>query len=111
MTNDEGSPNIQITRAGRIPFYHYSDFVIPSSFVIRPWSFFLILFLALPSLASAQSISRAEALRIAESYIQHRWEASAKNSFHGKDAKGIEVHTPDRAGGRGKPLSECWRVD
>jgi hypothetical protein len=61
--------------------------------------------------AVGQSISRTEALRIAESYVQHRWQASPKNVFHGKDAQRIEVHTPDRDGGHGTPLSECWRVD
>lgn len=61
--------------------------------------------------AHAQSISRAEALRIAESYIQHRWQASRRNLLHGKDAIGIEVQTPDREGRKGTPLSECWRVD
>lgn len=62
-------------------------------------------------LASSQSVSRAEALRIAESYVQHHWQASAKNLLHGKDANGIEVHTPDRDGGHGGPLQSCWRVD
>jgi hypothetical protein len=75
--------------------------------------FFLLILsgAAIASSGQAQSISRAEALRIAESYLQHRWQASPKNLLHGKDAKGIEVHTPDRDGGRGTPLSECWRVD
>jgi hypothetical protein len=58
-----------------------------------------------------QTISRAEALKIAESYVQHHWTASAKNVFHGKDRSGIEVQTPDRDGGRGSPLRDCWRVD
>ena len=61
--------------------------------------------------AHAQTVTRSEALRIAESYIQHRWQASAKNLLHGKDKKGIEVHTPDRDGGSGNPLDECWRVN
>jgi hypothetical protein len=75
---------------------------------------FLILgLMAVPFMhpASAQSVTRTEALRIAESYIQHRWQGSAKNLLHGKDANGIEVHTPDRDGGHGMPLAECWRVD
>ncbi len=59
-------------------------------------------------LASAQSLARAESLRIAESFIQHRWQASARNVRHGKDTDGIEIHTPDRDGGHGSPLSECW---
>jgi hypothetical protein len=61
-----------------------------------------------PILSSAEPITRGEALRIAESYIQHRWQASPKNVRHGKDADGIEVHTPDRGSGHGNPPSECW---
>ena len=83
-------------------------FVIHSSFVIRASSFLLGLFLG--SQATAQSITRAEALRVAESYIHHRWEGSPNNVLHGKDKHGIEVHTPDREGGRGTPLDECWLV-
>jgi len=56
----------------------------------------------------AQSVTRAESLKIAESFIQHRWQASAKNVRHGKDSDGIEIHTPDRPSGHGSPLSECW---
>jgi hypothetical protein len=59
----------------------------------------------------AQSITRAEALKIAESYVEHRWESSPRNLLHGKDRNGIEVHTPDRDGGRGSPLPYCWRVN
>ncbi len=62
-------------------------------------------------LSSAQSLTRAESLKIAESFIQHRWQSSAKNVRHGKDADGVEVHTPDREGGHGDPLSECWIPD
>jgi hypothetical protein len=61
--------------------------------------------------ASAQTVSRSEALGIAELYVQHHWTASAKNLLHGKDERGIEVHTPDREGRRGAPLQDCWRVD
>lgn len=61
--------------------------------------------------ACGQSVSRTEALQIAESYVQHRWHSSERNLLHGKDTKGIEVHTPDRAGGRGRPLPDCWRVN
>jgi len=76
-------------------------------------AFALIIFLftlCLPT-ANAQTITRTEALRIAETYIQHRWQASPRNLLHGKDRNGIEVHTPDRDGGRGSPLDECWRLD
>lgn len=60
---------------------------------------------------SAQSLTREESLKIAESFIQHRWQSSAKNVRHGKDTNGVEVHTPDRDGGHGSPLRECWLPD
>lgn len=78
----------------------------------RKWSrllFVLVVALfAQADIGSAQSLTRAESLKIAESFIQHRWQASAKNVRHGKDSDGIEVHTPDRDGGHGSPPSECW---
>lgn len=61
--------------------------------------------------AGAQSLTRAEALKIADSYIQHRWHSSAKNLMHGRDADGIEVHTPDRDGGHGGPPLDCWLLE
>ncbi|HWM26646.1 MAG TPA: hypothetical protein VNP98_17655 [Chthoniobacterales bacterium] len=82
--------------------------------MIRPverWTRSLIIavgLIACAELGSAQSVTRAESLKIAESFIQHRWQPSTKNVRHGKDADGIEVHTPDRDGGHGSPLSECW---
>jgi hypothetical protein len=63
-----------------------------------------------PSLRAGE-ISRAEALKIAESYIGHHWRAGAANRLHGRDRRGIEVHTPDQQGQRGFPLPDCWRVD
>lgn len=67
--------------------------------------------IARADLSSAQSVTRAESIKIAESFIQHRWHASAKNVRHGKDSDGVEVHTPDRDGGRCEPLDECWVPD
>ncbi len=40
-------------------------------------------------------MTRAESLRIAESYRTHRWRASVANAFHGDDVRGIRVDTPD----------------
>ena len=71
----------------------------------------VLLCIAAVNAASAQSVSRAEALKIAESFVQHHWRASPKNVLHGKDTKGIEVHTPDRGGGRGVPLADCWTLE
>jgi len=59
----------------------------------------------------ADGVSRAEALQIAESYVHHSWRASSANLLHGRDRRGIEVHTPDQQGQRGSPVSDCWRVD
>jgi hypothetical protein len=80
----------------------------------HPWRSLIALVVAVGfcmDLGAEQSLTRAEALRIAETFIQHRWEATAKNVRHGKDADGVEVHTPDRDGGHGDPLSDCWVPD
>src|SRR3954462_10798567 len=61
--------------------------------------------------ARAGAPTRADALRIAESYINHRWHSSEKNLLHGTDRRGIEVHTPDRQSGKGYPARACWQVD
>ncbi len=39
MTNDEESPNAQMTKKGLERAHSHSDFVIPSGFVIRHSSF------------------------------------------------------------------------
>ena len=43
----------------------------------------------------ADSVTRAEALRIAESYRVHNWRATEANVLHGDDDDGIRVDTPD----------------
>jgi hypothetical protein len=82
---------------------------------LRPeWTRSLIAVVALcasVASSSAESVTRAESLKIAETFIHHRWQSSAKNVRHGKDAKGVEVHTPDRNGGHGSPPSDCWLPD
>ena len=72
---------------------------------------FVVALCACAEQSLAQSVTRAESLKIAESFINHRWRASAKNVRHGKDADGIEVHTPDRNGGHGSPRGDCWVPD
>ncbi len=59
----------------------------------------------------ADEIRRTDALKIAESYVQHRWYASPRNLLHGRDRAGVEVHTSDRDPRHGFPLDACWRVD
>lgn len=59
---------------------------------------------------SAQSVTRAEALAIAESYVNHRWQATPANVRQGPDAAGVSIQTPDRASGRGQPAEACWVV-
>ena len=75
------------------------------------WTALLAISIATPGFAFAQSITRTESLKIAESFVQHRWRSSEKNVRHGKDSEGIEVHTPDRSGGHGTPLDDCWVPD
>jgi len=63
------------------------------------------------SVAAAQSVTRAEALQIGESFLEHHWQASTKNVKHGKDGAGVDVQTPDRDGGQCNPPGECWVPD
>ncbi len=56
----------------------------------------------------AQTVTRQEALAIAETYVNHRWPAAEANVRHGRDPGGIEIHTPDQTGGRGSPAGDCW---
>lgn len=58
----------------------------------------------------AQTVTRAEALAIAESFVNHSWQASPANVRHGRDAAGVEIHTPDRAGARAQPADAAWVV-
>jgi hypothetical protein len=60
--------------------------------------------------ARADAVTRSEALKIAETFIQHRWTATRQHLRHGRDSAGIEIHTPDRAGGQGNPAGDCWEV-
>ncbi len=43
----------------------------------------------------ASSVTRAETIRIAESYRSMLWQASPEHAFHDKDKDGILVNTPD----------------
>jgi hypothetical protein len=65
-------------------------------------------FAALP--LRADSVTRAEVLQVAESYVGHVWQSSEKNRRHGVDSRGVEIHTPDRVGGRGWPDEACWET-
>ena len=55
------------------------------------------LFLALPGIAeeAPSSVTRREAIALAERYVLHRWRPSEKNVFHGIDTDGVRVDTPD----------------
>jgi hypothetical protein len=85
-------------------------------FLLRKWTRSLIVLLvvclcARGSVTAAQSVTRTEALKIAESFIEHHWQASTKNVKHGKDGVGVDVQTPDRDGGQCNPPSQCWVPD
>ncbi len=68
----------------------------------------LLVLLLSAGTAGATSLTRADAMAMAEQFTTHRWRATEKNLLHGRDAAGIEVHTPDRTGGHGHPAPECW---
>lgn len=83
---------------------------------IRKWTRSLVVLLVTfvasrAAFITAQTVTRAEALKIAESFLEHRWQASAKNVKHGKDSAGVDVQTPDRDGGQCRPSGECWVPD
>ncbi len=74
----------------------------------------LLVFLLLVPLvqpAWGQNITREETLKIAETYLSHSWTAKAANVRHGKNAEGVDIQTPDRAGGNGQPAEDCWVVN
>lgn len=75
------------------------------------WSCFAIFALGSLNLRAQQPLTRAEALKVAESYVNHHWQASEKNVRHGVDGAGVEIHTPDRAGGHGSPAEDCWMAN
>ena len=69
----------------------------------------LTLILAFTSAAFAD-VTRADALKIAERFVNHRWTAEPRHVRHGKDGSGIEIHTPDSAGGHANPESDSWTL-
>jgi hypothetical protein len=78
----------------------------------RSLGFLLMTFVASRAgFINAQTVTRAEALKIGESFLEHRWQASARNVKHGKDSAGVDVQTPDRDGGQCRPSGECWVPD
>lgn len=60
------------------------------------------------TVAHAQ-VTRAEALQVAESYVNHTWKAKESNLRH-STVGGVEIHTPDRPGGRAQPSEAGWIV-
>jgi hypothetical protein len=74
--------------------------------MIRPLLALLVTgLLCLP--ARAEPLTRAGAMRIAEAYCNYHWHAGDKNILQGKDAEGVEVHTPNNAPGA-DPDPKLW---
>lgn len=59
--------------------------------------------------ACRAQVTRADVLEVAEAYVNHPWKAEEKNVRHGTFG-GVEIHTPDRAGGRAQPAEAGWTV-
>lgn len=70
-----------------------------------------LLLFSLAGTLHAQTLTRAEAIAIAETFVNHNWQATSKQVRHGKDSSGIEIHTPDREGGQAQPATEAWVVN
>lgn len=68
----------------------------------------LFILLAFVSQALADGLTRSDAIKIAERFVNHRWTAEAKHVRHGKDSSGVEIHTPDRKSQHGSPDEDCW---
>ena len=58
----------------------------------------------------AQTLTRAEALKVAESFVHHQWQSTDKNLRHGPDSRGVQIHTPDHSSGYGYPDDASWKV-
>lgn len=71
----------------------------------------LLLLLAASTTSQSQTLTRAEAIAIAETFVNHTWQAKPSHVRHGKDSRGIEIHTPDREGGHAQPSAEAWIVN
>lgn len=61
----------------------------------------VVVLMVLPILAAAEEnakrpcVRRLEAIATAEAYLHFKWKASPANAFHGNDAEGLRVETPD----------------
>ncbi len=61
-----------------------------------PACYLLSLALALSFATPTQAqVRRAEVIAMADAYLTFKWKPSAANAFHGQDAEGIQVDTPD----------------
>ncbi len=64
--------------------------------------------LGLSACSTIGTVSRAEALRIAETYRSHLWTATERNRYHGLDPDGIPVNTPDHTWRAGEKGAGYW---
>ncbi len=55
-------------------------------------------------------VTSAEALALAQRYVEHEWTAGPRNVYHGPDPSGIRVDTGD-AGFRTDEAQGWWRTD
>jgi hypothetical protein len=62
--------------------------------------------LLLGATAHAEPTTRQQALEIAASFAEHRWQPTQKNVLHGPDRDGIAVRTPDRTTGN----ADLWQA-
>jgi cell wall-associated NlpC family hydrolase len=71
--------------------------------------FAFALLLGFFSASSAQAqVRRSAVIALAEQYVHFKWKPSAANVFHGRDAAGVLVETPDQSFARPGIRSGWW---
>ena len=64
--------------------------------------------LLVPSAVGQEEVTRQQAIDTAVAYQQFVWIPSAKNAFHGRDAEGVQVDTPDQGFHRPGTRAGWW---
>ena len=72
---------------------------------------FVLLFELLAFTATHAQVHRSEVIAMADQYVHLKWKPTAANAFHGQDAEGIFVETPDRSFTRPGTRPGWWVAD
>lgn len=71
--------------------------------------FALTLLLVVLGVASTQAqVRRSEVIAMADGYVHFKWKPTAANAFHGRDAAGVMIETPDTSFSRPGTRPGWW---